>query len=200
VSSEETPLETAKEPQVVTIYALIFLPTGKQVYIGRTKDPKRRLSQHASPGSKCRLVRNAFRKYGRKSFTLEPILRCRAEDADVNESYWIMQSGTLHPGGYNLRHGSMAGEEADAYATALVPACMGVVPFGGIADETAACAEAWMDVADIVAQVDEKDNEAEQLCKDFLKQVHPDRSAEPRSYSANEVSAMLNAVRDACKG
>ena len=62
---------------IVTIYALVYIPTGKRVYTGRTKDPDRRLGQHASKGSKCRLVKNAFRKHGRKSFALEPIMRCR---------------------------------------------------------------------------------------------------------------------------
>ena len=208
----DLPTETAEPPkkrhqastftkgdEIVTIYALIYLPTGERVYTGRTKDPDRRLAQHAAKGSKCRLVRNAFRKYGRKSFGLEPILRCRASDADANESFWIIENKTLYPDGYNLRHGSNAGEEDDdSLATALVPTCTGVIPFTGIADETRACAEGWEDVAEIVDGVDETKSEAYDLCNDFLRQVHPDaHGGETRAYSADEVAAMLNAVREA---
>ena len=32
---------------IVTIYSLVHLPTGERVYTGRTKDPDRRLAQHA---------------------------------------------------------------------------------------------------------------------------------------------------------
>ena len=208
----DLPTETAEPPkkrhqastftkgdEIVTIYALIYLPTGERVYTGRTKDPDRRLAQHAAKGSKCRLVRNAFRKYGRKSFGLEPILRCRASDADANESFWIIQNKTLYPDGYNLRHGSKAGEEDDdSLATALVPMCTGVIPFTDFADEALARAEGWTDVAEMAGDLESSKSEAYDLCKDFLRQVHPDaHGGETRAYSADEVAAMLNAVREA---
>lgn len=140
---------------IVTIYALVYIPTGQRVYIGRTKDPERRLSQHASRSSKCRLVRDAFRNYGRKSFNLEPIVRCRASDADANESFYIIQNKTLYPGGYNLRHGSMAGKDNDTDNTSVVAAaCTCVIPFAGFVDESLACSEGWADVADIAADLD----------------------------------------------
>ena len=184
------------ENEIVTIYALVYIPTGKRVYTGRTKDPDRRLGQHASKGSKCRLVKNAFRKHGRKSFALEPIMRCRDSDGDANESFWIIQNKTLYPDGYNLRHGSMAGED-DVLATALVPTCTGVVPFNGLADEVRACAEGWESVAEIVEGLDDSANDADDLCKDLLRQVHPDaHGGESRVYTAGDVSAMLNAVRE----
>ena len=190
---------STKGDEIVTIYALIYLPTGARVYTGRTKDPDRRLAQHAAKGSKCRLVRNAFRKYGRKSFGLEPILRCRASDADANESFWIIENKTLYPDGYNLRHGSKAGEEDDdSLATALVPMCTGVIPFTDFADEALARAEGWTDVAEMAGGLESSTNEADELCKDFLRQVHPDaHGGETRAYSADEVAAMLNAVREA---
>jgi hypothetical protein len=200
---EEDAPKPAPEPptddDIVTIYALIFLPTAKRVYTGRTKDPDRRLNQHASRGSKCRLVRNAFRKHGRKSFALEPILRCRAADADANESYWIIQNQTLYPDGYNLRHGSKAGDADDgALDTALVPVCTGVVPFEGFADEAKACAEGWEDVAEIARDLDDSRNEVDEVCKDLLREVHPDAHGdEARTYTATEVAAMLNTVRGA---
>ena len=190
---------STKGDGIVTIYALTYLPTGARVYTGRTKDPDRRLAQHASRGSKCRLVRNAFRKYGRKNFGLEPILRCHEADADANESFWIIENKTLYPDGYNLRHGSKAGEEDDdSLATALVTACTGVIPFTDFADEALACAEGWADVAEMAGDLESSTNEADELCKDFLRQVHPDAHGEEiRVYSADEVAAMLNAVREA---
>ncbi len=178
----------------VVIYALVFLPTGQRVYTGRTKDPARRLNCHAARNSKCRLVRNAFRKYGRKNFSLEVILKCQASDADTNESYYIIQNNTLYPKGYNLRHGSMAGEESDTESV-IVPACTGVVAFQGFADEANACAEAWQDVADIAGDLEDASNEADEVCKDLLREVHPDKN--DQTYSAAEVAAMLNTVRAA---
>lgn len=140
----------------------------------------------------------SFRKHGRKCFSLEPIMRCYASDADVNESYWIIQNQTLYPNGYNLRHGSMAGEEGSgSLDTALVPTCTGVIPFTGFADEANACAEAWSDVAEMASGADDAADEVDALCRDLLRQVHPDaHGGETRTYTAGEVAAMLNAVRE----
>lgn len=45
----------------------------------------------------------------------------------------------------------------------------------------------------------ETSSEVDAVCKDLLRQVHPDRDggSHSRSYSADEVAAMLNIVRDA---
>ena len=189
--------EPKRDSKIITIYALVFLPTGMYVYTGKTGDPDRRLAGHASRGSKCRLVRNAFRKHGRKSFSLEPLMRCHESDADTNESFWILKNKTLYPDGYNLRHGSMAGEEFDPLDSALVPQCTGVIPFAGFADEAAACSDAWADVAAIAEGMDDTSNDTDALCKDLLRQVHPDaHGGKPRAYTADEVTAMLNAVRE----
>jgi hypothetical protein len=188
----------ACDDEFVTIYNLIYLPTNKKVYTGCTNDPNRRLNQHASKWSKCRLVRNAFRKFGRKNFSLEVIMRCKKSDAGANESHWIIQSDTMYPNGYNLCHGSMAGEDSSASGV-VVTSCTGVIPFEGFADEARACAEAWQDVADIAEGIDDVSGseETSKLCLDFLRQVHPDStSGHSRSFSANEVTSMLNAVRD----
>lgn len=190
-SSEHTP----DSEKIVTIYKLIFLPTGNPIYTGQTIDADHRLKQHASRNSKCRLVRNGFRKHGRKAFSLEPILRCRKADADTNESYYIIQNNTLYPNGFNLRHGSRAGEEDDPASTALVPVCTGIVPFAGIADEARACAEAWQDIAEIVAGIEDDHSDAAEVCKDILRDVHPD-VADGRTYTASDVATMINSVRD----
>jgi hypothetical protein len=55
----------------------------------------------------------------------------------------------MFPEGYNLRHGSMAGEEGVACSSTLVAEPVGSVPFDDDADEAKACAEAWSDLADI---------------------------------------------------
>lgn len=177
-----------------TIYSIIYKPTGQPVYVGRTKDPHRRLHEHASKVSKCRLVKNAFLKHGRSSFTLEPIMRCSIGDADANESYWIVKKNTLYPNGYNLRHGSKAGEETASLA--IVPLCTSVIGFTGVSDEARACAEAWTDIAEIVESVEDEDRiqEAQRLCKDMIRNAHPDKNH--RSFSSADVCVMLNTIRD----
>ena len=78
-----------------------------------------------------------------------------------------------------------------------MPACTGVVPFTGMADEARACAEGWEDVAEMIEGLDDSTNDADELCKDLLRQVHPDaHGGAARVYTAGEVSAMLNAVRE----
>jgi len=117
-------------------------------------------------------------------------------DADANESYYIIQNNTLYPNGFNLRHGSRAGEEGDPVSsTALVPVCTGIIPFAGIADEARACAEAWQDISEIVAGIEDDHSDAAEVCKDILRDVHPD-VASGRTYTASEVATMINSVRD----
>jgi|EP00966_Prymnesium_polylepis_P000886 hypothetical protein len=178
---------------LVTIYVLIHIPSQRKVYTGRTKNISTRLQQHASKNSNCRLVRNAFRKHGRSSFTIQPLMRCRDSDADANESYWIMKNNTLYPNGYNLRHGSKAGEEDAAHS--IVQRCSDVVSFNSMSEEAMACADSWEDIATIVADLDDN-NDADTMCKELLKEVHPDRDSSERFYSATEVSQMLNSVRE----
>eukprot|EP00966_Prymnesium_polylepis_P050524 1169525-Prymnesium_polylepis.1 len=142
----------AKSADTVTIYKLVYIPEERDVYTGRTKDPERRLGQHASKNSKCRLVRNGFRKHGRKSYRLDVLMRCNEADAVANESAWIIRNNTMYPNGYNLVHGSVAGEDRDGKE--LVPSFTGVVPFTGVADEVAATSEAWGDLASVLADLE----------------------------------------------
>ena len=197
-SNTRSSLPSKSDKVLVTIYALIFIPTNTIVYTGRTKQQLHdRFSQHGSRKSNCRLVRNAFRKHGRKAFRIEPIMRCDAEVGAVNETHWIIKNNTLHPNGYNLRHGDLAGEEFDNLASAIVPACTGIVPFNGVADEARACAEAWGDVAEMTEELDNTHGDVDGLCKELLKQVHPDaHGSHSKSFSAHDVAAMLNAVRE----
>ena len=144
VKKEPVNFEVDQSQARVTIYKLVFLPENRPVYTGRTKDLVNRMQQHASRHSQCRLVRNAIRRHGIKSFTIEPIMWCKADDADVNESYWIMQNNTLYPNGYNLRHGSKAGEEVNPRST--------LVPFMSDVDKGQAIQAAWYDVGLIVGE------------------------------------------------
>ena len=178
---------------LVTIYKIIFLPDNRAVYTGRTKDPVRRMKQHASASSGCRLLRNAIRRHGVSKFSIQPIVRCAAADADANESYYIMSNNTMHPNGYNLRHGSMAGIELDS-ETALT--ATGITTFEGAADELRARAEADADVAEMCEGLE---GTTDDVCRDLLRIVHPDRAGGDRLYTPDEVTAMLNTIRESVR-
>ena len=103
-----------------TIYALVDMQLLKPIYTGKTVDAHRRLGQHRSDSSSCRLVAQFVRKHGKARVGIRPLVRCSDADGDTNESFYIMKNNTLYPNGLNLRHGSMAGVESDE-CTALVP-------------------------------------------------------------------------------
>ena len=182
-----------EEDGLVTIYKIVYLPEDRAVYTGRTKDMHRRMQQHASVSSGCRLVRNAMRRHGRKSFAVEPIMWCHSEDADANESFWIIENQTMHPRGYNLRHGSMAGAESE-HPSALMRTSQNVIPFQGARDEARAMRDAWDNVFEML-EADENGEQADGQLRELLREVHPDRAGD-RVYSADEVAAMLNSVRE----
>ena len=102
---------------LVTIYALIDLLLLKPIYTGKTVDAHRRLRQHTSDSSSCRLVAQFVNKHGRSRVGIRPLVRCKAEDADTNESFYIIKNNTMFPNGLNLRHGSKAGDEPDGVHT-----------------------------------------------------------------------------------
>ena len=187
--------EPAQEEELVTIYKIVYLPDGRAVYTGRTKDPARRMKQHASASSGCRLLRNAIRRYGISKFSIQPIVRCMPIDADANESYYIMANKTMHPDGYNLRHGSMAGVERVDEECALV--ATSIVAFDGTADELRAQGEAAFDVAAICDDLEDC-SATEDVCRDLLRETHPDRAGD-RVFTASEVTAMLNTVRESVR-
>ena len=95
------------------VYKLTNTQTGKE-YTGKTKQAladrlKGHRSKAAAAAKGCRLLYAAIAKDGWSSFevTLLHDLRCTDEQADYLESEAIVK--TLHPVGYNLRHGAMAG-------------------------------------------------------------------------------------------
>ena len=78
-----------------------------KVYVGQTKYPSRRASQHLrlkTPG--CPLLKKAVEKYDAVSFEFVLLEKCETqEEANVREIYWIDKLNTLSPNGYNLTEG-----------------------------------------------------------------------------------------------
>lgn len=190
--------ESNQDTSTSVIYKLILIPEDRAVYTGKTRHEKTRLTGHASRSSKCRLVRNAFRKHGRWAFRLEVQLRCAHADADANESLMIVKNKTMFPEGYNLRHGASAGaEEEEGLSTAMTRSCTGVMPFQGMGDEMLAESEACADLADILHEdTVSPGEEADSLLREMIRDVHPDRQSPDKTYTPDQVTAMLNAVRN----
>jgi len=143
---------------MVSIYKIIFVPDGKVVYTGASTNTARRLKQHASKSSGCRLLRNAIRRHGISKFSIHPIVRCREADADANESYYIMANNTMYPNGYNLRHGSNAGMDSDD-GVSVVASASATVSFNGVEDELHARMEATEDLLEICEDLEESEEE-----------------------------------------
>jgi len=155
---------------IVTIYKVIYKPEDRIVYTGQTRAKlEDRLKQHSLRKSGCRLVRNAIRRYGMRKFAIEPIVRCHPDDADANESYYIIANNTLHPNGYNLRHGSKAGDDSNE-STQVVP----VAPKGEFCeDDPHACSDAMVDLAGMCGDAEEsEDEDAEAMSFALLSEVH----------------------------
>ena len=87
------------------IYKITNLKNGRH-YIGQTVGSiGRRWNQHITSKKNSPLY-NAFRKYGKESFTIEAI--CSVLDpAHLNdlERYFIVHYNSMHPTGYNLTTG-----------------------------------------------------------------------------------------------
>jgi len=93
--------------QRVGIVYAITCPDGLS-YIGKTvQELGARISQHKTPHSSCRAIRDAYKKHGNK-MNVRVLLRCSENDLDLNESFYIEKLDTIHPRGYNLRCGSMS--------------------------------------------------------------------------------------------
>ena len=164
-------IQKTVDTHLVTIYKVIYKPEDRVVYTGQTKTKlEDRLKRHASRKSGCRLVRNAIRRHGMRKFAIEPIVRCRPDDADANESYYIISNNTLHPNGYNLRHGSKAGDDStDA---------MQVVPLAHKSDSCEDDPRAYCDaITDLASMCDDpeasEDEDAEAMSLALLTEVHP---------------------------
>ena len=171
--------ERTDHTNLITIYKLIYKPENRAVYTGRTKNLlEDRFKQHASRTSGCRLVRNAIRRYGMSKFAIEPIVRCHPDDADTNESYYIMANKTLHPDGYNLRHGSKAGDDS-AGETPIVPLTPKNDSCEDAHDDLRAHSDAMSDLALLCDIVEGNlDEDAESMSLALLCEVHSKRNSD----------------------
>jgi len=171
--------ERTDHTNLITIYKLIYKPENRAVYTGRTKNLlEDRFKQHASRTSGCRLVRNAIRRYGMSKFAIEPIVRCHPDDADTNESYYIMANKTLHPDGYNLRHGSKAGDDS-AGKTPIVPLTPKNDSCEDVHDDLRAHSDAMSDLALLCDIVEGNlDEDAESMSLALLCEVHSKRNSD----------------------
>ena len=87
----------------------------------------------------------------------------------------------------------MAGVEHDEERAMVAT---GIVTFDGVADELQARSEAFADLASICEDLEDC-SATDDVCRDLLREVHPDRG--DRSYSADEVAVMLNTVRESVR-
>jgi len=88
---------------VYYVYKITNLLNNK-VYIGKTKDLKKRWSQHCANQKKNSLIAKAIQKYGFENFKFETLFESK-DELLVNEQefLFIKQENCLVPNGYNLR-------------------------------------------------------------------------------------------------
>lgn len=55
--------------------------------------------------SKCRILAEAIREFGKDQFAIKHLEFCLVEDAKKREIFWINELNTVHPNGYNLMFG-----------------------------------------------------------------------------------------------
>lgn len=90
------------------IYAFLNIIDGK-VYVGQSKDVRKRKSQHeGKTSSNSRKFHNALKFHGVDSFEFFVLEYCDTSILDEREVYWISKINSLHPNGYNLKSGGGA--------------------------------------------------------------------------------------------
>ena len=94
------------EEQLKIIYAIEI---NDKIYIGQTKDTRKRFSNHASKTSRCSYLRNALGSYGIENATIRVLeTDLSFDDANMMEAFYIELFETLAPNGYNLTMGGDA--------------------------------------------------------------------------------------------
>ncbi len=80
-----------------------------KVYIGQTiGSVAKRWSYHCGKDSRCRVMANAIRKYGRESFKIEIIDKSdNIDNLNKKEQFWIESLQSISPNGYNLQSGGL---------------------------------------------------------------------------------------------
>lgn len=90
------------------IYAFRHKTDGK-VYVGQSKDVRKRRSQHeGKTSSNSRRFHNALKAHGVEFFEFFVLEYCDMEMIDERETHWISKLDSLHPNGYNLKSGGGA--------------------------------------------------------------------------------------------
>lgn len=87
------------------VYMIRNLVNGK-IYIGQTtRSLERRFTLHARH-SRQSAISSAIRKYGKESFSIKELCKCRDQD-ELNrmEELYIERQASMWPSGYNLRPG-----------------------------------------------------------------------------------------------
>ena len=89
------------------IYMLIS--PSEKVYVGQTRNLKRRFKKHKSTNGTCRILYRAIQKYGWNNF-LKVIIEVFDDDVSDNymnqrEIYWIREHEAFGPKGYNCTEG-----------------------------------------------------------------------------------------------
>ena len=97
----------AQDDPVETTLKYIYVIRNKindKVYVGQSKDPQRRFSEHIADsrqsGSSISAISGAMRKYGVENFYYE-IVEGPTEDYNNREKYWIQFFNSISPNGYN---------------------------------------------------------------------------------------------------
>jgi hypothetical protein len=133
-STEESSKKRRSETEDSSVVYLITNPNEVNAfghfkkYVGRTKCMRRRLKQHLSPYSGCRLLKNAILKYGfyggstSHPMHYEILVAGTSEDMKYCETTYIDQYNTLAPHGYNMK----VGDTVDFPANALVQRSTGL--------------------------------------------------------------------------
>lgn len=75
-----------------------------KVYVGQTKDIKKRFESHCKKTKDNSLIRKDIHKYGKQHFWVE-ILESQVENYDEREIYWIKKLNSQVPNGYNILAG-----------------------------------------------------------------------------------------------
>lgn len=89
---------------VCGIYRITHRESGK-VYVGQSRDVRRRWSEHRGDRSALYPIGRAIQKYGPDAFDFEVLEVCEPERLNERELSHIRREGSLSPGGYNLRAG-----------------------------------------------------------------------------------------------
>ena len=107
-------MEILNKPGIYLIYNL----ANQRVYVGQSKNVRRRLTGHRSLLNNCKhgnqYLQNAFNKYGKDKFVFRSVEYCEVENLTEKEEYWIEQFNSMNPNrGYNLSRAKTHGGHSE---------------------------------------------------------------------------------------